>query len=289
MLTKKFFALFLFQTWTTERLRLHRQTWVPTSLSFTLTLDVHVSRALGKHLVIAYFQSLFYKLILVFCDIILLCLSLSWHQSNCCSFFFILFSFFAFLFFCSLPVSQKRSDIMDKLQHLKEVMDAVSKDSTKFFEKGNKAAGTRARKNLQELKKLAQDLRVAIQDTKANMTTANPEWGMLYRIVHLSCPSVAVVSSFLLCAALRTCYLLPYMCPSACWYFALYVGLSYWLFLMCVFIFNMNASASCCVFPLLYFFFPWVCVCVCVFITQRRQRLTSGRFIGYICHLGDFE
>lgn len=51
-------------------------------------------------------------------------------------------------------------------------MDAVSKDSTKFFEKGNKAAGTRARKNLQELKKLAQELRVAIQDTKANMTTS---------------------------------------------------------------------------------------------------------------------
>lgn len=55
-------------------------------------------------------------------------------------------------------------------------MDAVSKDSTKFFEKGNKAAGTRARKNLQELKKLAQELRVAIQDTKANMTTTPAEW-----------------------------------------------------------------------------------------------------------------
>lgn len=65
---------------------------------------------------------------------------------------------------------------MEKLQHLKEVMDAVSKDSTKFFEKGNKAAGTRARKNLQELKKLAQELRVAIQDTKANMTTTPAEW-----------------------------------------------------------------------------------------------------------------
>lgn len=58
---------------------------------------------------------------------------------------------------------------MDKLDQLKEVMDSVSKDSQKFFEKGNKAAGTRARKNLQELKKLAQELRVAIQDTKATM------------------------------------------------------------------------------------------------------------------------
>lgn len=59
---------------------------------------------------------------------------------------------------------------MDKLQLLKDVMDQLSKDSSKFFDKGNKAAGTRARKNLQELKKLAQELRVAIQDTKANMT-----------------------------------------------------------------------------------------------------------------------
>lgn len=64
---------------------------------------------------------------------------------------------------------------MEKLQNLKEVMDAVSKDSTKFFEKGNKAAGTRARKNLQELKKLAQELRVAIQDTKANMSNPAAE------------------------------------------------------------------------------------------------------------------
>lgn len=64
---------------------------------------------------------------------------------------------------------------MDKLQNLKEVMEAVSKDSSKFFEKGNKAAGTRARKNLQELKKLAQELRVAIQDAKATMSNAAPE------------------------------------------------------------------------------------------------------------------
>jgi hypothetical protein len=39
-----------------------------------------------------------------------------------------------------------------------------------FFDKGNKAAGTRARKSLQELKKLAQELRVAIQNEKQGMT-----------------------------------------------------------------------------------------------------------------------
>jgi hypothetical protein len=61
---------------------------------------------------------------------------------------------------------------MDKLHQLKETVDAIGKDSSKFFEKGNKAAGTRARKNLQELKKLAQELRVAIQDTKAGMVSS---------------------------------------------------------------------------------------------------------------------
>jgi hypothetical protein len=59
---------------------------------------------------------------------------------------------------------------MEKLGALKEIVDSIGKDSSKFFEKGNKAAGTRARKSLQELKKLAQELRVAIQDTKAGMS-----------------------------------------------------------------------------------------------------------------------
>lgn len=58
---------------------------------------------------------------------------------------------------------------MEKLSALKETVDSVGKDSSKFFEKGNKAAGTRARKSLQELKKLAQELRVAIQAEKQCM------------------------------------------------------------------------------------------------------------------------
>jgi hypothetical protein len=41
-------------------------------------------------------------------------------------------------------------------------------DVSKFYEKGNKAAGTRVRKLMQELKKLAQDLRVDVQNQKNN-------------------------------------------------------------------------------------------------------------------------
>lgn len=66
-------------------------------------------------------------------------------------------------------------DAMEKLGALKETVDSVGKDSSKFFEKGNKAAGTRARKSLQELKKLAQELRVAIQAEKQGMTAGGAQ------------------------------------------------------------------------------------------------------------------
>ena len=55
---------------------------------------------------------------------------------------------------------------MDKYNELAECVATIEKDARKFFDNGNKAAGTRARKNLQQLKKLAQDLRVIIQETK---------------------------------------------------------------------------------------------------------------------------
>jgi hypothetical protein len=42
----------------------------------------------------------------------------------------------------------------------------VLKSEYEKFERGNKSAGTRARKSLQNIKKIAQDLRIQIQDTK---------------------------------------------------------------------------------------------------------------------------
>ena len=47
---------------------------------------------------------------------------------------------------------------METLEKLKELMEELSVDTTKFF-KGNKSAGTRARKNSQEMKALLQTLR----------------------------------------------------------------------------------------------------------------------------------
>ena len=55
---------------------------------------------------------------------------------------------------------------MSRFDDIKSVIEGVEDDMTKFYEKGNKAAGTRARKGLQELRKLAQEVRLEIQDIK---------------------------------------------------------------------------------------------------------------------------
>ena len=45
----------------------------------------------------------------------------------------------------------------------------IEEDVKKFYEKENKAAGTRIRKAMQEVKGLAQQVRADIQEKKANM------------------------------------------------------------------------------------------------------------------------
>ncbi|NNF04898.1 MAG: histone H1 [Rhodothermales bacterium] len=55
-----------------------------------------------------------------------------------------------------------------RFNQLKNLVEDVQDDVTKFYEKGNKAAGTRVRKAMQDLKQVAQDIRVEIQDMKNN-------------------------------------------------------------------------------------------------------------------------
>lgn len=54
---------------------------------------------------------------------------------------------------------------METLELLKEKMEELSVDTSKFF-KGNKSAGTRARKLSQEMKALLQTLRTEILEHK---------------------------------------------------------------------------------------------------------------------------
>jgi hypothetical protein len=55
---------------------------------------------------------------------------------------------------------------MATFQQLRSVIETAEADADKFFNKGNKAAGTRLRNSLQEIKKLAQELRVAVTEQK---------------------------------------------------------------------------------------------------------------------------
>jgi len=54
---------------------------------------------------------------------------------------------------------------MNHIQALENEVAAL-KDEFEKFERGNKSAGTRARKVLQNVKKIAQDIREHIQDQK---------------------------------------------------------------------------------------------------------------------------
>ncbi|WP_234571929.1 histone H1 [Rhodohalobacter sp. 614A] len=55
---------------------------------------------------------------------------------------------------------------MSRKEELNQLISELEPDIDKFYEKGNKAAGTRARKKLQEIKKLSQEVRLEIQDMK---------------------------------------------------------------------------------------------------------------------------
>lgn len=55
---------------------------------------------------------------------------------------------------------------MENYTKIQELVENMSKDIDAFYVKGNKSAGTRVRTACQELKKLSQDLRVNVQETK---------------------------------------------------------------------------------------------------------------------------
>jgi len=56
----------------------------------------------------------------------------------------------------------------NRYQELLDLVGEAEDDFDKFYNNGVKAAGTRVRKVMQELKKKAQDIRVEVQDIKKN-------------------------------------------------------------------------------------------------------------------------
>lgn len=55
---------------------------------------------------------------------------------------------------------------MNTYSKISELVEMMKDDVEKFFVKGNKSAGTRVRTACQDLKKLSQELRVEVQESK---------------------------------------------------------------------------------------------------------------------------
>jgi|TARA_Y100000296_G_scaffold42510_1_gene48929 hypothetical protein len=54
----------------------------------------------------------------------------------------------------------------NRLEQLIALLESTREDHNRFFDRGNNAAGTRVRKAMQEVKALAQELRLEVQDAK---------------------------------------------------------------------------------------------------------------------------
>ena len=55
---------------------------------------------------------------------------------------------------------------MNRFEQIRELIMSLEGDFSKFYEKGNQAAGTRVRKGMQDLKTLAQEIRIEVQGKK---------------------------------------------------------------------------------------------------------------------------
>jgi hypothetical protein len=55
---------------------------------------------------------------------------------------------------------------MKRFNELKDLIMSLEGDFQKFYDKENQAAGTRVRKGMQEMKNLAQEIRIEVQGKK---------------------------------------------------------------------------------------------------------------------------
>jgi hypothetical protein len=68
----------------------------------------------------------------------------------------------------------------NRFSEVKNLVDSLESDFQKFYDKNNKAAGTRIRKGMQDLKNMAQEIRMKVQDEKNSMAapaSASPSAG----------------------------------------------------------------------------------------------------------------
>jgi hypothetical protein len=59
---------------------------------------------------------------------------------------------------------------MELYDQLVKLVSELNEDVTKFYDKGNKAAGTRVRKTCQDIKNLCQEIRVDVSSKKTEVS-----------------------------------------------------------------------------------------------------------------------
>ena len=55
---------------------------------------------------------------------------------------------------------------MKRFEQIRDLVASLDGDFEKFYDKKNQAAGTRVRKGMQDLKNLAQEIRIEVQNVK---------------------------------------------------------------------------------------------------------------------------
>ena len=55
---------------------------------------------------------------------------------------------------------------MKRFEQIRDLVASLESDFEKFYDKNNNAAGTRVRKGMQEIKNIAQEIRIEVQDKK---------------------------------------------------------------------------------------------------------------------------
>ena len=55
---------------------------------------------------------------------------------------------------------------MKRFEQIRDLVASLESDFEKFYDKSNNAAGTRVRKGMQEIKNIAQEIRIEVQDMK---------------------------------------------------------------------------------------------------------------------------
>jgi hypothetical protein len=63
---------------------------------------------------------------------------------------------------------------MSRYSELVDLVHSFEKDFIKFYDKGNKSAGTRVRKSMNDLKRKAQEIRKEVQEVKAQAKAEVP-------------------------------------------------------------------------------------------------------------------